>query len=141
MPKDYGSFCRLMKLFCELYDVLYLNKLNRSRCILYVFECPNDFCGFKMVSGFWLTCNNKHARKVSGLGDVHKATNSLLSFFGILLLTVMFRHICFFLSGTGRYVCPRLSRKSVSFQPLTSILLCQNSFFFTSVGFFLEIST
>ena len=127
MPKDYGSFCRLMKLFCELYDVLYLNKLNRSRCILYVFECPNGFCGFKMVSGFWLPCNNKHARKVSGLGEVHKATNSLFSFFGILLLTVMFRHSCSFI--WYRQVCPSLSQKSVSFQPLTFILLFQNSFF------------
>ena len=138
MPKDYGSFCRLMKSFCELYDVLYLNKLSRSRCILYVFECPNGFCGFKMVSGFWLPCNNKHARKVSGLGDVHKATNSLFSFFGILLLTVMFRHNCSFIWYTQ--VCPSLSQKSVSFQPLTFILLFQNSFFFTSVGFFPQIS-
>ena len=109
------------------YDVLYLNKLSRSRCILYVFECPNGFCGFKMNSGFWLPCNNKHARKVSGLGDVHKATNSLFSFFGILLLTVMFRHNCSFI--WYRQVCPSLSQKSVSFQPLTFILLFQNSFF------------
>ena len=49
-----------------------------------------------LVSGFWLPCNNEHALKVSGLADVHKATNSLLSFFGILQLTVMFRHICCF---------------------------------------------
>ena len=127
MPKDYGSFCRLMKLFCELYDVLYLNKLNRSRCILYVFECPNGFCGFKMVSGFWLPCNNKHARKVSGLGDVHKATNSLLSFFGILLLTVMFRHICcFYLVQAG--VSPFVAK--ISFISTTHFYITVSKLFF-----------
>ena len=131
MPKDYGSFCRLMKLFCELYDVLYLNKLNRSRCILYVFECPNGFCGFKMVSGFWLPCNNKHARKISGLGHVHKATNSLFSFFGILLLTVMFRHSCSFIcmvqAGVSQFVA------KISFISTTHFyLLFQNFFFYFS---------
>ena len=67
-----------------------------------------------MVSGFWLPCNNEHVRKVGGLGDVQKATNSLLSFFGILLLTVMFH------------------QKSVSFQPLTFILLLLFFFFYFS---------
>ena len=138
MPKDYGSFCRLMKLFCELYDVLYLNKLSRSRCILYVFECPNGFCGFKMVSGFRLPCNNKHARKVGGLGDVHKATNSLLSFFGILLLTVMFRHICcFYLVQAG--VSPFVAK--ISFISTTHFYITVSKlFFFISVGFLLQIS-
>ena len=141
MPKDYGSFCRLMKLFCELYDVLYLNKLNRSRCILYVFECPNGFCGFKMVSGFWLPCNNKHARKVSGLGDVHKATNSLLSFFGILLLTVMFRHICFFCLVQAGTCVPVCRENQFHFNHSLLYYCVKTFFFFTSVGFFLEIST
>ena len=147
MPKDYGSFCRLMKLFCELYDVLYLSKLNRSRCILYVFECPNGFCGFKMVSGFWFLvsgfwspCNNKHARKVSGLGDVQKATNSMLSFFGILLLTVMFRHISCFIWYRQVYCVPVYRKNQFHFNN-SLLYYCFKTLFFTSVGFFLQIST
>ena len=80
-----------------------------------------------LVSGFWLPCNNEHALKVSGLADVHKATNSLLSFFGILQLTVMFRHICcFYLVQAG--VSPFVAK--ISFFNHSLLYYCFKTRFF-----------
>ena len=128
MPKDYGSFCRFNR-NCFVNYMTFCTSTNWTEVDAFYMSSISQMVsvGLKwfLVSGF--PCNNKQARKVSGLGDVHKATNSLLSFFGILLLTVMFRHICcFYLVQAG--VSPFVAK--ISFISTTHFYITVSKLFF-----------
>ena len=56
MPNDYGSFCRFNR-NCFVNYMTFCTSTNWTEVDAYYMSSrapPNGFCGFKMVSGFWL---------------------------------------------------------------------------------------